>query len=98
MGNPVTYGHSLWLRGCAVVYPAAPSAAADCRQERTMGLRTVGCIVTLILSLLAAPLATDAQPAGKIPRIGVLHPGVPPVKPGRGADRFFQALRDLGYI
>jgi putative ABC transport system substrate-binding protein len=63
-----------------------------------MWLRTVGCIVTLTLSLLAAPLAADAQPAGKMPRIGVLRPGVSPGEPGRGADRFFQALRDLGYI
>ena len=58
----------------------------------------MGCIVTLTLSLLVTPLATHAQPAGKIPRLGVLVPGVPPEQPGRGPQRFRQGLRDLGYI
>jgi hypothetical protein len=30
------------------------------------------------LGLLAVPLAAEAQPAGKMPRIGVLRPGSPP--------------------
>jgi len=63
-----------------------------------MWCSAVGFIVTLILSMLAAPLAADAQPAGKIPRIGVLRAGVPPGEPGRGADRFRHGLRDLGYV
>src|SRR5712691_2235247 len=63
-----------------------------------MWCSAIGCIVTLTLSLLAAPCAADAQPAGSIPRIGVLYPGLPPGEPGRGLDRFRQGLRDLGYI
>src|SRR5713226_7952533 len=55
-------------------------------------------LLTLALSLLVAPLAARAQPAGKIPRIGVLAPGSPPAEPGRGLHTFLQALRDLGYI
>jgi hypothetical protein len=43
-----------------------------------MWCSALGCIVTLILSLLAMPLAADAQPAAKIPRVGVLRPGNPP--------------------
>jgi hypothetical protein len=39
-------------------------------KETTMWYRTVGRIVTLTLSLLAAPLAADAQPTGKVWRIG----------------------------
>ncbi len=35
----------------------------------------VGCLVTLLLSLLVVPLATQAQPAGQMPRVGVLVPG-----------------------
>src|SRR6266571_7531706 len=35
---------------------------------------------------------------GKIPRLGVLVPGVPPGGPGTGLDRFRQGLRDLGYV
>jgi putative ABC transport system substrate-binding protein len=46
------------------------------------------------LTLLAAPLAAGAQPAGKVPRIGFLttRPGLPHEKAFRGG------LRDLGYI
>jgi putative ABC transport system substrate-binding protein len=62
-----------------------------------MWFSAVGCIITLTLSLLMAPLAADAQPAGSISRIGVLSPGFPPGEPGRGLDRFRQGLRDLGY-
>jgi putative ABC transport system substrate-binding protein len=57
-----------------------------------------GCLVTLILSLLATPLAAEAQPAGQMPRVGVLVPGVPPGEPGGWLDRFRQGLRDLGYV
>ena len=32
----------------------------------------VGCIVMLTLSLLAAPHAPDAQPPGKVTRLGFL--------------------------
>jgi ABC-type uncharacterized transport system substrate-binding protein len=63
-----------------------------------MWCSAVGCIVMLTLSLLTAPLAAHAQPAGKLPRIGVLATGSPPGEPGRGAQRFRQALRDLGYV
>jgi len=54
--------------------------------------------VTLTLSLFAAPLAARAQPASKLLRIGVLAAGPPPGEPGSGAQRFRQALRDLGYV
>ena len=59
-----------------------------------MWYSAIGCIVTLILSLLAAPLAAEAQPAGKIPRVGVLVLGLP----DRGLDPFRQGLQDLGYV
>jgi putative tryptophan/tyrosine transport system substrate-binding protein len=62
-------------------------------------MTALALLITLALSLLMAPPAARAQPAGKIPRIGVLYPGVRPVKPGGGGGaRFLQALRDLGYI
>src|SRR6266446_6196052 len=60
-----------------------------------MWCSAVGCIVTLILSLLVAPLAAHAQPAGKMPRIGVLAPGTPA---GPWVDAFRQGLRALGYV
>ena len=63
-----------------------------------MWCSAVGFLVTLALSLLTAPLAATAQPAGKIPRIGVLAPGPPPGEPGKGTESFRQGLRDLGYV
>jgi len=47
------------------------------------------------LGLLAAPLAVEAQQAGKIPKIGFLQPG--PSLPGR-VEAFRQGLRALGYV
>jgi len=46
-------------------------------------------------SLLAAPFAVEAQPAGKVPRIGVLSPGSPPLE---AFDAFRRGLHDLGYV
>jgi len=46
--------------------------------------------------LLAVPFAAEAQPAGKVPRIGFLFSGAS--GPAREVDTFRQGLRDLGYI
>jgi putative ABC transport system substrate-binding protein len=51
------------------------------------------------LSLLVAPLVTEAQPAAKVSRIGILaasSPTSPEV--WRVWEGFFQGLRDLGYV
>jgi len=56
--------------------------------------RTFLCGLTL--GTLALPLAAEAQPAGKIPRIGFLHYGSPGSSPE--VDAFRQGLRELGYI
>jgi putative ABC transport system substrate-binding protein len=58
-----------------------------------MWCSTVGCIVTLILSLLAVPLTSQAQPARKVPRIGYLGE-----LPGPHAEALRQALHDMGYL
>jgi putative ABC transport system substrate-binding protein len=61
-----------------------------------MWYRAVGCLVTLTLSLLAAPLAANAQPSAKVARIGYLA-----MTGGAGsplAEAFRQGLQDLGYI
>jgi len=47
-------------------------------------------------SVLAAPLAVEAQPAAKISRIGFLFFGAP--GPSAEVDAFRQGLRELGYI
>ena len=50
-------------------------------------------IGTVASALLAAPLA-EAQRVGRVPRIGILAPGRPPLEQ---FDAFRQGLRDLGY-
>ncbi len=46
------------------------------------------------LALLAAPLAAEAQAAGRIPRVGVLRAGAPDLV----IEAFRQGLRDLGWV
>ena len=56
-------------------------------------MRRIGLAVVLVFSLVAAPLAAEAQPAGKVVTIGILAiEAFPPI------DSFRQRLRDLGYI
>jgi hypothetical protein len=47
-------------------------------EEAPMTRRTIGLLITLALGFLVAPLAANAQPAGTVPRSGVMMPGVPP--------------------
>src|SRR6516162_6482517 len=56
-----------------------------------------GYIVILILGLIVAPHAVDAQAPAKVARIGWLRggPETPEVRPI--TDAFIQALHDLGY-
>ena len=63
-------------------------------KETTMWYSAVGCIVTLTLSFLAAPLAADAQPSAKVTRIGYLSL----VKAVPLEEAFRQGLQDLGYV
>ena len=58
-----------------------------------MRLRTIGLIVTFALGILLAPLAAEAQQAGKVYRIGVL--GTVDSPPWQ---TFRQALGELGYV
>jgi putative tryptophan/tyrosine transport system substrate-binding protein len=63
-----------------------------------MTRRTIGLLVTLALSLLTAPLATDAQPPSTVYRIGRLSSGNLPAGPDPNTEAFRQALRDLGWV
>ena len=62
-----------------------------------MWCRGVGLIMTLLLSLLATPLATDAQQATKVYRIGRLAAGSSS-SDSHLLEAFRQGLRDLGHI
>ncbi len=63
-----------------------------------MWCRTVGCTVTLTLSLLAAPLLAVSQPAGKVRRIGILRAGMNSPEAERNLEAFRHGLRDLGWV
>src|SRR5438093_11959727 len=63
----------------------------------TMWGSTLGGIVTLILSLLTAPLTSTAQQAAKVPRLGLLIHGSSSAFAPR-IEAFRHGLRDLGYV
>ena len=52
---------------------------------------------TVSVSLLAAPHAAAAQPAGRVSRLGILSPASPSAF-GYAFDALRQGLRDLGYV
>ena len=56
---------------------------------------TLSAILALLLTALVAPLSANAQPAGKVYRIGVLLGGDP--RAG-WAQRLPQGLREHGYV
>src|SRR5712692_3712098 len=60
----------------------------------TMWCSAVGCIMMLTLSLLVAPLAAEAQPPGKVYRIGYLAT-IPP--PAHLWEALLDGLRERGY-
>jgi putative tryptophan/tyrosine transport system substrate-binding protein len=62
-----------------------------------MWCSAVGFIVTLTLSLLAAPLAAHGQQPTKVYRIGILWLGAPAVDSSL-MQTFVQSLRDQGYL
>ena len=63
-----------------------------------MWCSTLGCIVTLTLSLLAVPRTAEAQPVAPTYRVGFLHPGALTPERARNLDTLRQGLRDLGYV
>src|SRR5215211_6907285 len=63
----------------------------------TMWGNTIGCIVTLILSLLTTPLTSQAQHAAHVSRLGLLMPGSASGYAAR-IEAFRHGLRDLGYV
>ncbi|MEK7362340.1 MAG: ABC transporter substrate-binding protein, partial [candidate division NC10 bacterium] len=62
-----------------------------------MKIRGLGVIVTLALGILLAPLATQAQQAGKVHRIGFLGNSTAALEANL-VGPFREGLRDLGYV
>ena len=55
-------------------------------------------LALLVLGILVAPFRTDAQPAGKVYRIGRLSAGSPSLESKAREEAFRQGLRELGYV
>jgi putative tryptophan/tyrosine transport system substrate-binding protein len=70
------------------------------REDSTMRRSAIALIIPLALGLLVAPLAAEAQQAGPVHRIGLLHPFVPPPpsESDARAEAFRQELHALGYV
>jgi putative ABC transport system substrate-binding protein len=62
-----------------------------------MTRRRIGLLITFALSLLLAPLTSQAQQAAQVPRLGLLMPGSSSAFASR-IEAFRQGLRDLGYV
>jgi putative tryptophan/tyrosine transport system substrate-binding protein len=61
-----------------------------------MGFSTVVSIITLALGIFAVPLGANAQPSGKVARVGMLSAGQP--RSASFLQAFEHRLRDLGYV
>jgi ABC-type uncharacterized transport system substrate-binding protein len=72
---------------------------ASATMEGSMRLTRLTALAALILALLGAPLAAEAQQGGKVHRIGGLVHGLSS-RPGQRPllEAFHQGLRDLGYL
>jgi putative ABC transport system substrate-binding protein len=62
-----------------------------------MWCSTLGCLVTLTLSLLVAPLVAEAQQAGKVYRVGILGQTASDPSEARLWQAFRLALRERGW-
>lgn len=72
--------------------PTSPAPRAPTPLERR---EFIGALAS---GLLAAPLAAEAQQAGKVSRIGVLSPFSASFGPGPSFEAFRQTFRELGYV
>src|SRR5712692_6118361 len=77
--------------------PSARKHLGGRHKGTAMGLSAIGLIVTLALSLLVGPRATDAQQPVKVPLLGILTRGSPPSEAQRQRSPFLAQLRELGW-
>ena len=66
-------------------------------EERTMQRYTLGLLITLALSLLLMPRASDAQQTVKVPLLGVLGVGRYPTEAEWQRSPFVQKFHELGW-
>ena len=63
----------------------------------TVITRLAGALIVLSFGLFAPPFVAHAQQAGKVPRVGVLHPGSSNEAATVQRDPFERGLRELGW-
>src|SRR5215510_4294223 len=61
-------------------------------------MTAIALLITLALGLLVAPFAAEAQPSGKVWRIGVLGAGVAPSAAELRQSPLWQAVQELGWV
>src|SRR5712691_11404084 len=89
----------LWPRGAetSCTFGVAGKQPVGLRpKETTMWSRAVGCLMTLTLSLLAAPLIAEAQQPTHVHRIGYLLGTTREQEPY--VEGFLEGMRALGYV
>src|SRR5262245_65707328 len=58
----------------------------------------IGLTVVLTLSLFLAPIAVEAQQAGRLYRIGLIESGTPPPPPTDQGSLLSERLQELGWV
>src|SRR5262245_29116606 len=67
------------------------------REDTPMSHHIVRLTIILALGILVTPLAAEAQPPSRVPRIGFLMPSLTPER-ARNLEAFRHGLRELGWI
>ncbi len=62
-----------------------------------MTCRTMILLITLAFGIVATPLAAEAQPSTKVPRVGILSPQKSTEPPTVQREPFEHGLRELGW-
>jgi hypothetical protein len=63
-----------------------------------MSVKLQRVALSVILALLVIPLSAEAQPMGRVPRIGVLSVAPATAADDPGFNAFREALREFGYV
>src|SRR5207244_479387 len=90
--------HSLKPRCCGKRCTSLSHDAFVTRRRDDPTMRRRAFIGTLVGAFLDAPLTSEAQPAGRVPRIGYVSPSGPSFGAYPSQRAFLEGLRDHGYV
>src|SRR5438309_1418306 len=102
---PPSGSSSRWHRGllawvCGNPRPRSPSGWARIERKggTAMAVIRAALAAALAVTLFAAPLAAEAQPPGKVPRIGLLDYSTPDHARLAWWDGFLRQMAELGHV